>query len=262
MSTSFMALIATSRSTAFPRRGCPPRPLYFWRSVEYKPQDRYYNRRRTSSAAARPLFQLFDRPLNPCAIRSQRYCTRETSASFGFLGAPRKTHHADDLYIFVLYLKDGRAGISKTRADALPQRVDQQHLRGEIAANSGQERHPIDPRLPQSTKRDSSADHKDQIARPNRRGSEPDIYLRDILWEWPVNLEQAKISDDPGRPRFELRRALGRGDLVKLPDAMSVLVLNPVARSRLHAVTCSQQEIIANHSGSAEGIARADKTYD
>jgi hypothetical protein len=43
---------------------------------------------------------------------------------------------------------------------------------------------------------------------------------------------------------------------------MSVLELNPVAGSRLHAVTCRQQEIIGNHSGRAEGIARADETYD
>ena len=214
------------------------------------------------SLATSSPFQLLDRPLNPCAIRNQWYCAGEASASFGFVKAPCKTHHADDLYVLVLYIKDGRTRISKARPDALPQRVNQQHLRREVAASGNQESRPIDPRLSQSTKRDSSADHKDQIARRDRGRSESNPYLRDIWREWPDDLDQAKISADPGRPRFELRRALGRGDLAKLSDAVSVLELNPVARSGLYAVTRCQQEIIGNHSGRAEGIARADETYN
>jgi hypothetical protein len=59
-----------------------------------------------------------------------------------------------------------------------------------------------------------------------------------------------------------LRRTLDRGDFAKLAHAMGVLELNPVAHSWLHTVPRRQHEVTGNHSGRAEGIVRADETYD
>ncbi len=236
--------------------------LFGARSCECNPQDRHYsrNRDRTSSVTSSPLFELPDRPRNPCTVRSKWCRTGEASTYLCVVRAPRPTHHADHLCIFVFYLKHGRTGISKARPGALPQRVYQQHLRREVAAGGNQQSHAIDSRFPQSTKWDPSADDKDQIAWPNRRRSESDRCPPDIWGKWLYDLDQSKISADP--TRFKLRRAFDHGDLAKLSDTMNVIKLNPVARSWLHTVPRCQQEITSNHRGRAEGIVRANETYD
>jgi hypothetical protein len=53
-------------------------------------------------------------------------------------------------------------------------------LQREIAARGNHESHAIDPRLPQSTKWDPSANHEDQVARPNWRRSESNRCPSDI----------------------------------------------------------------------------------
>jgi len=137
-------------------------------------------------------------------------------------------------------------------------------LQGAVGAGGDQESRSVDPCLTQSTKWDPAPDHEDQVARPNWRRSDTKHCPADIWGQWLDHLDQAKISagDDPGLARFELRRALDRGDLAKLPHAIGVLELNPVAQSWLHAVPRRQQEITVDRSGRAEGAVRADETYD